>query len=181
MREIYRRAVETLTSVDEKIYIAYARFETIWKDYSCARAIYKYGISHLARSHSNVLQKAYNTFEKQFCTTEGLEDAVQVKRRDQYEGHLRADPKDYDAWLAYARFEEEGSSYDLAVTRVNYERAIAQLPPTQQKRHWRRYIYSWFFYALFEELQAKDIARARQIYAECLRIIPQWKFTFAKI
>jgi crooked neck len=178
---IYEKAIETLPSVDEKIYIAYARFETYSKDCNRARAVYKHGLDHLARSHSNALHKAYSAFEKQFGTTEGLEDAVHVKRRVQYEEQIRANPKDYDTWIAYARLEEAISSHDPEIVRDIYEQAIAQLPPTQQKRHWRRYIYLWIYYALYEELQTKDVARARQVYAECLRMIPHSQFTSAKI
>lgn len=36
-----------------------------------------------------------------------------------------------------------------------YERAIANIPPIQEKRHWRRYIYLWINYALYEELEVK--------------------------
>lgn len=42
-----------------------------------------------------------------------------------------------------------------------YERAIANVPPVVEKRYWRRYIYLWINYALFEELQAEDAQRTR--------------------
>ena len=31
-------------------------------------------------------------------------------------------------------------------------------------RFWRRYIYLWINYALFEELQASDVERTREVY-----------------
>lgn len=43
-----------------------------------------------------------------------------------------------------------------------YERAIANVPPVEDKRYWRRYIYLWINYALFEELQAEDTQRTRR-------------------
>ena len=39
--------------------------------------------------------------------------------------------------------------------REVYERAIANVPPAEEKRLWRRYIYLWINYALYEELIAK--------------------------
>ena len=51
----------------------------------------------------------------------------------------------------------------------------------QEKRHWRRYIYLWINYALYEELEERDFDRTRQVYEACLEIIPHKKFTFAKI
>lgn len=39
-------------------------------------------------------------------------------------------------------------------TREVYERAVANIPlSSADKRYWRRYVYLWVKYALFEELQ----------------------------
>jgi len=51
----------------------------------------------------------------------------------------------------------------------------------QEKRHWRRYIYLWINYAVYEELETQDIDRARQVYQACLEVIPHKRFTFAKV
>lgn len=66
---------------------------------------------------------------------------------------LKANPKNYDIWFDYARLEENAGDADKV--REIYERAIAQVPPTQEKRFWRRYIYLWINYALYEELKTK--------------------------
>ncbi|KAG7565251.1 HAT (Half-A-TPR) repeat [Arabidopsis suecica] len=62
-----------------------------------------------------------------------------------------------------------------------YERAIANVPPAEEKRYWQRYIYLWIDYALFEEIVAEDVERTRAVYRECLDLIPHSKFSFAKI
>ncbi len=59
--------------------------------------------------------------------------------------------------------KEDGASeseLDNAVGRVRelYERAVAQVPPGSMKRHWRRYIFLWLDYALFEEIETKVCA-----------------------
>ncbi|XP_044714826.1 uncharacterized protein HRG_11459 [Hirsutella rhossiliensis] len=126
-----------------------------------------------------VLHKAYTTFEKQFGDQDGVEDVVLSKRRRLYEEQVRENPKNYDAWFDYARLEESAGDADRV--RDVYERAVAQVPPTQEKRHWRRYIYLWIFYAIWEELEGKDVERTRQIYSTCLDLIPRKKFTFAKM
>ena len=181
VREVFGMAIETLGDdfVDERLFIAYARFEAKLKEYERARAIYKYALDRLPRSKSATLYKAYTTFEKQFGDREGIEDIIISKRRIQYQEQVKENPKHYDIWFDYARLEE--SAGDVERVREVYERAIAEMPPTQEKRHWRRYIYLWIFYALFEEMDAKDIERARQVYQECLRLIPHKRFTFAKI
>ena len=181
VREVFGMAIETLGDdfMDEKLFIAYARFEAKLKEYERARAIYKYALDRLPRSRANTLHKAYTTFEKQFGDREGVEDVILSKRRVQYEEQIKENSKNYDVWFDYARLEE--TSGDVDRVRDVYERAIAQIPPTQEKRHWRRYIYLWIFYALWEEMDNKDIERARQIYQECLKLVPHKKFTFAKI
>ncbi|KAI1121593.1 cell cycle control protein [Nemania abortiva] len=181
VREVFGAAVEALGDefVDEKLFIAYARFEAKLKEYERARAIYKYALDRLPRSKSMGLHKAYTTFEKQYGDRDGVEDVVLSKRRRIYEDQVKENPKNYDVWFDFARLEETAG--DLDRVRDVYERALAQIPPTQEKRHWRRYVYLWIFYALWEEIEAKDIARARQIYKLCLDLIPHKKFTFAKI
>ncbi|KAH9809501.1 Pre-mRNA-splicing factor clf1, partial [Teratosphaeria destructans] len=183
VREVFGMAVETLGDefMDEKIFIAYARFESKLKEYERARAIYKYALDRMPRNKSATLHKQYTQFEKQFGDREGVEDVVLAKRRVMYEDQVKENPKNYDTWFDYARLEESSPSSTPDRVRDVYERAIAQIPPSQEKRHWRRYIYLWIFYALYEELQNGDTERASQVYAEALKLIPHKKFTFAKI
>ncbi|KAF2842298.1 TPR-like protein [Patellaria atrata CBS 101060] len=181
VREVYGNAIEELGQdfMDEKIFIEYARFETKLKELERARVIYKYALNALPRSKSARLHKSYTTFEKQFGDKDGVEDVILSKRRVHYEQLVKENPKNYDAWIDYARLEE--ASGDIDRVRDVYEKAISQVPPSQEKRHWRRYIYLWIFYALYEELENNDSERARQIYLECIRLIPHKRFTFSKI
>ena len=66
---------------------------------------------------------------------------------------VKTDPNNYDAWFDYLRLME--SEADPDAVREVYERAIANIPPAEEKRLWRRYIYLWINYALYEELLAK--------------------------
>ena len=181
VREVFGVAIETLGDdfMDERLFIAYARYEAKLKEYDRCRAIYKYALDRLPRSRSTVLHKSYTTFEKQHGNREGVEDVIFAKRRVQYEEQIRDNPRNYDIWLDFARLEETGG--DVERVRDVYERAIAQIPPSQEKRHWRRYVYLWIFYALWEEMENRDMERSRQIYQECLKLIPHKKFTFAKV
>ncbi|KAI5780435.1 hypothetical protein EDC01DRAFT_710644 [Geopyxis carbonaria] len=181
VREVYTMAIEALGDefMDEKLFIAYAKYEAKQKEYERARVIYKYALDRLPRSKSHLLHKNYTTFEKQYGERAGVEDVILSKRRVQYEEQIKANPRNYDAWFDYARLEE--TLGDAARVRDVYERAIANIPPTHEKRHWRRYIYLWIFYAVWEETVGLDIARTRQIYSECLKLIPHKSFTFAKI
>ena len=110
------------------------------------------------------------------------------KRRIQYEEELKHEPMNYDTWFDYSRLEEDAyrsadSQTDDAANRVRevYERALAQVPPSSEKRHWRRYIYLFINYALFEEMETKDFGRVREIYKAAIKLMPNKQFTFAKI
>lgn len=95
-----------------------------------------------------------------------MEHTIIGKRRIQYEDELTENIQNYDVWFDYARLEEGalktireegGDGEEEAIERVRevYERAVAQVPPTVEKRHWRRYIFLWLDYALFEEIETK--------------------------
>ncbi|KAJ5098922.1 Pre-mRNA-splicing factor clf1 [Penicillium argentinense] len=181
VREVFDAAVDTLGMdfADEKIFIAYAKFETKLQEFERARAIYKISLDNLPRSKAMKLHQSYTAFEKQFGDQDGVEDVVLSKRRVHYEEQLKENQRNYDIWFDYVRLEE--ATGDVERTRDVYERAIAQVPPSQEKRHWRRYIYLWIFYAAYEEMEAKDTNRTRQVYQELIKLIPHKKFTFAKV
>ena len=180
-RNIFERASEFFgeENMNEKLYISFARFEEGCQEYERARTIYKYALDNLQKSKAQELFKAYTHFEKKYGDRAGIEDVIINKRKFQYEEEIKANPTNYDTWFDYIRLMEADGSVDM--TRDVYERAIANIPPIQQKPYWRRYIYLWIYYALYEELKAKDIDRTRQVYQACLKIIPHSSFTFGKI
>ncbi|KAK9462080.1 uncharacterized protein V1516DRAFT_673692 [Lipomyces oligophaga] len=185
VRQVYATAVDTLKTagdefVDEKLLASWARWETKQKNFEKARELYKYGLDTLSRSQSMNLYNAYTAFEKQFGEKEGIEDVIVKKRRVTYEDKLAANSRDYDTWFAYLDMIEQASK-ETEDIRDLYERAIAQVPPTREKRHWRRYIFLWIKYAIYEELVNKDYSQTREIYKACLKLIPHKEFTFAKI
>lgn len=180
-RAVYEACIATLGEdfIDQNTFVSFAKFETRQKELERARAIYKYSLEKLGKEKAINLYKEYVLFEKQFGDREGIEDVVATKRRQQYEQDLAQNPHNYDTWFEYIRLEE--SMGDVNRTREVCERAIAQVPLVQEKRLWRRYIYLWLFYAIFEESTAKDLTRARQIYESAIKLVPHKQFTFAKL
>ena len=180
----------------QTVFTAFAKMETRAKEYDRARVIYKYALERLPRAKSEGIYASYTRFEKQFGTMSSVEDTVIGKRRIQYEEELSAEggSHDYDTWFDYTRLEEDafralassgGSPEQLekaqARVRELYERAIANVPPSNEKRHWRRYIFLWLRYALFEEIDAKDYERTREVYKAAIALVPHRTFTFAKL
>uniref|UniRef100_A0A8C7Z5T2 Crooked neck-like protein 1 n=1 Tax=Oryzias sinensis TaxID=183150 RepID=A0A8C7Z5T2_9TELE len=180
-RKVYERAAEFYGEdhVNENLFVAFAKFEEMQKEFERVRVIYKYALDKIPKNQAQELFKNYTMFEKKFGDRRGIEDVIINKRRFQYEEEVKANPLNYDAWFDYLRLVE--SDGDPDTVRDVYERAIANIPPIQEKRHWRRYIYLWINYALYEELEVKDPERTRQVYQACLDLMPHKKFTFAKI
>ena len=180
-REIFERSLNELPPEEEgaDIYIQFAKFEERCREYARARTLYKYALDNIPKSRAGELYKEFISFEKQHGDRKGIEEVIANKRRFQYETKLSENPHDYDTWFDYVRLEE---NYGVVpeVQEV-YERAIANVPPLREKQYWRRYIYLWINYAVFEETETKDFERVRAVFDACLKIIPHKKFTFAKI
>ncbi|XP_043284796.1 protein crooked neck [Venturia canescens] len=181
-RQVYERAVTFYgdESLDEKLFIAFARFEEGQREHDRARVIYKYALDHIPKNRTQEIYKAYTIHEKKYGDRSGIEDVIVSKRKRQYEQEIQDNPLNYDAWFDYLKLvESEGNVENI---RETYERAIANIPPTKEKQYWRRYIYLWINYALFEELVTEDIDRCREVYKICLmELIPHKQFTFSKM
>lgn len=181
-RAIYERAIEYFGQVEEfppGLWLDFARFEETMKEYDRARTVYKVALDKIPKSKAEALFNSFTSFEKRFGDRSAVEGVIVNKRRYIYEEEVKVNPQNYDAWFDFVRLCEEEGNHDK--TRDVYERAIANVPPSEEKHLWRRYIYLWINYAVFEELQAKDTARVREVYRACLQLIPHKKFTFAKI
>jgi crooked neck len=163
----------------DDLYVQYAKFEEKNHEYERARGIYKYALTALPKSMHDSIRKAMMTFEKQFGDSKGIENAVVEKRRHEYEILVEKEPMNYDHWFAFAKLEEENGEWDKV--REVYERAIGNKPPANEKRYWRRYVYLWINYFLFEELDAEDYDRAREVMRELLKLVPHNEFSFSKV
>ncbi|KAJ5079901.1 crooked neck-like protein [Anaeramoeba ignava] len=179
-RKIYERTALELGEdiLDESYYCAFAKFEEEQKEFDRARAIYKYGLDHISKKQAVQLYKEFISFEKQNGNQTEIEEVIYSKRKFQYEDILESNPRDYDIWFDYIRLEENHS--DINRIREVYERAVENRPPAKEKRFWKRYIYLWINYGLFEELQAKEITKAREVYKRSIEGIPE-EFSFSKI
>ncbi|TPP64420.1 Crooked neck protein 1 [Fasciola gigantica] len=187
-RLVYERYILFLSTAVEffgadnpqsRLLIEFARFEERQKEHDRARVIYKYALDNLPKEECQEIYKAYTLHEKKYGDRLAIEDVILSKRKFQYEEEVHVNAHNYDVWFDYVRLMEEESSVEQ--TREIYERAVANIPPIKEKRYWRRYIYLWLNYALYEELAVEDIERTRQVYRFCLKLIPHRRFTFAKM
>ncbi len=138
-------------------------------------------MKNLPEKYSKEIGEAYTRFEKQRGGGDDLENVLLEKRRAEYEPAIASNPYDYDAWFDLAQLEE--SSGDKDRVRTVYDRATRQKPRVETKEAWKRYIYLWIKYAIWEEIGAEDQERAAKVYRSCLASIPRnhSDFSFGKV
>lgn len=199
-RAIYERALDVLSVdasslLEPRLFISFARFEVKQREFDRARAIFKLGMEQFPPHLAPALQHSYVQFEREWGDSVGVTQSVVLqKRRLHYSALAESEPYNYDNWFDWIRLEEEAlladytseaaavsSSNDFTGIREVFERAIAQVPVVEEKRHWRRYVYTWLFYATFEEFIAQDRPRALSVLQMALRLIPHERFTFTKL
>ena len=180
-RSVYETAVKELglEANTIELFQKFAKFEEFCKETERARAIYKYALDNVSKKEAEELYKEYIQFEKKYGDKEEIEDVITRKKRFQYEEDLKSNPTNYDTWFDYLRLEESYGTHSSI--RELYERAISNVPPAQEKSFWKRYIYLWINYALYEELEAEDVDRTREVYRQCLKFIPHKTFSFSKL
>lgn len=180
-RVVLERALTELgeDANNPSLFIYFAQFEERNKEFERARVIYKYALDHIPKHRAEDLFQTYTAFEKMHGDRQGVEDVILSKRRFQYEEQLKANPRNYDVWFDYIRLEENAN--ETTKIRTVYERAISHVPPAQEKRFWKRYVYIWLQFAIFEELSAKNYERTRAVYEKLLEIIPHKAFSFSKV
>ena len=110
-RQVYERAVDFYGDdhLDEKLFIAFAKFEEGQKEHERATAIYKFALEHMSKDKAGELYKAYTIHQKKFGERDAIEDVIVSKRKYQYEEEVKENPSNYDAWFDYLRLlETEG-------------------------------------------------------------------------
>jgi crooked neck len=101
------------------------------------------------------------SFEKQFGDKDEIDEIILNKRRIYYRELIAQNSFNYDAWFDLVNLEM--TTKDHPCIRQTYEAAVKHVPPGNEKRFWRRYIYLWYNFAIFEELDALDYKRAQDV------------------
>ncbi|KAJ7204866.1 hypothetical protein C8J57DRAFT_1259178 [Mycena rebaudengoi] len=188
--EVFQTALEFYGGDQELIQNGvwcHCKMEMRLKEYERTRMFYKFALERIPRSKSAQLYAAYTKLEKQHGTRSMLDNTVLGNTTGAImmpgsttrlgEG-VWQDLKDKGVTV-----EEEAAA--AGRIREVYKCTVLQVPPSGEKRHWRRYIFLWLDYVLFEEIETKvgalDYARAHQIYQTVLTLVPYKQFTFAKL
>ncbi|KAK0077338.1 hypothetical protein PV325_004065 [Microctonus aethiopoides] len=183
-RSIYERAINFYDrdAVDEKLYIAYAKFEEGRKHTKKACLIYEYGLYHTPKEKSEELSKAFEIFKRKHGDGFSIRNFTKNnahKKKSKLEELVKKYPYKYINWFDYLKIIESEGNHE--VIRQTYEKAVSYKPSKNDTKSWREYIYLWINYAVFEELETKDIKRSRRLYKSCLDLIPNEMVIFTKV
>jgi len=181
-RGVYEKALQVLEedANQPEYFIDFADMEIEAGEIERARKIFQYSLDHVPKHAAEDLFRRYTSFEKQYGDRETIETVILNRKRFDYKEKTEENEHNYDVWFDWIRLEEENGN--VPIIRERYEMAVECKPLVEEKRYWRRYIYLWIKYALFEELITKDYDRARKIYDFCLKnVIPHEQFTFGKV
>lgn len=181
-RENFCNSIDSLLNIkklEPSLIIEFAKFEIRLKEYERARALYKFGLNVFGKSSAEGLYNSFVQFEKKHGNPVSLNDVIFDKRVEEYEKILTEDCTDYDNWFEYLKLVKEKN--DISYIRNVYERAIASVPQSKNKVFWKKYIYIWIFYAIFEEVIAIDSLRAVNIMKTAIDLTIKYKLAFAKL
>lgn len=189
-RSVFESAIDTLISENKQgqkdgldpqfgaIIDKWTIWETSMKEYERAREIYRLLLNgNIIEDKNNEIFQLYTEFEKTYGTKDDIESSIETKRKLQYRQELDRDPYDYDNWWAYLKLLDKEDEIVEA-----FERACSSRPKLIQSKTilWRRYVFLWIKYALWEEFDRKDVTKARQIWNQALKSVPK-AFTFGKL
>ncbi|EME89236.1 uncharacterized protein MYCFIDRAFT_128265 [Pseudocercospora fijiensis CIRAD86] len=153
VREVFGMAIEALGDefMDEKLFIAYAKFEAKLKEYERSRAIYKYALDRMPRSKSAILHKIVHNIEKQFGDREGSIKTLKIVPHKKFTFAK--------LWVLKAQFHLRRQELDKA--RKTVGRAIGMCP---KNKLFRAYIEM--------ELKLFEFVRCRTLYEKWIEFDP---------
>merc|ERR1719341_752855 len=164
-RAVFERWMEW--EPDEQPWLTYIKFELRYKELDRARLIYeKFVYVHPQPSNwvrfarfeegHGFINSARTIYERaiEFFGEENMDQKLFIAF-SKFEEEVKENPMNFDAWFDFVRLTESEGNMDTI--RETYERAVANVPPSQEKHYWRRYIYLWINYAVYEELEAGDM------------------------
>lgn len=180
-RKIYEKLAEDLgqEAFREDYFLSFALFETKQKEIERARALYKLGLENIPKERAGKLYEAYISFEKQVGSKENIDLLIFNKRRMKYKEKLAENQYNYDVWFDLLQLEL--TSGNRALIEETFDAAAAKVPPVEEKRFWRRYIYLYYSLAASLEIDFNDIDAAQNIYEKALKIVPHKAFSFSKL
>ena len=196
VRAVFESAVDTLLSNkleendDDEEFATIISSWTSW-EVSCGEAsraneIFKLLLDNktnkleISDQTKSSIYTAFVEFEKNFGNKDSIEQSVLIKRRIKYEQEIQNDPYDYDSWWKYMTLLQ--NSLNKSDLENAFKKVTGNVVHDKHKSiKWRRYIMFWIWYAFWEEMTNNNPDSAREIWNNCLKVIPHKLSTFAKV
>lgn len=185
IRGVYEAGADYLAHKTSQDIVPYFRLWSLWEgsvgENERGRAILEHlmGLPHLLNLEKSDLLGCLTEFEKLYGSS-SLKGQSSLKRELKCEAALAANKKDYDTWWELIKIREQSGS--VQQIQKLFEEAVSTWPEDKEKLTvWRRYIFLWIKYALWEEFKQHRVEQAREVWKRALAVMSKQKFTFGKL
>lgn len=177
-----RKGDESLASIISK----WTYWETSVNEFERARAIYQTILNTpelgLTAELKTSIFNEYTKFEKNNGDKGTIDSSILLKRKLMYQQAVLKDARDHDTWWLLINIMQQDSQQTAADLRKVFQDATSTPPEDKYKSvKWKRYIYLWIRYALWEEFDQKNIDFSREALSQVLKVVPHKQFTSAKL
>lgn len=191
-RRVFELAVDTILGAKKddtslaSIVSKWAYWETLVNEFERARAIYqtilnspKLGL--LPELKAGIFNE-YTKFEKNNGDKGTIDSSILLKRKLKYEQEVLENPRDHDTWWLLLNIMQHDTQETAVGLRKVFQDATSVPPEDKYKSvKWKRYVYLWIRYALWEEFEQKNVELSREVLSRALLVIPHKLFTSAKL
>lgn len=140
------------------------------------------GLPGLAKQARAEVFRSLTEFERLYGTLSAVEGQILVKKELKCEAAVSANPRDYDTWWELIKIKETAVGTAAEELRQVYRQATSTYPQDSEKlTKWRRYVFLWIRFALWEEFKQRQVENAREVWRQVLAVVPHERFTFAKL
>lgn len=192
IRSTFELCLDTMLSDDKlkdddnivDLVVMWTDWEASCNEYERGEAIFTNILNNnfffLSEPKLNDIYKAYKTFKKVYFDQNDVESDLFIQSKLNYEHLLKEYEYDSDLWLKYINICQFNN--DLNTVKTLFKKSITYIPNDNSKTiKWKRYIFLWIKYALWEEFTNKDIMAAKKVWDDCLTLLKKKKITFGKI
>lgn len=186
-RAVFESAVDSLLDKSDEtfpdIVAKWLYWEVKCMEYQRVQAIRRLLLNESKFTFSTGIQiallNAISEVEKQIGDKGSIEESITLQRKAKYKNDIEKDETNYDSWWAYIDLIEQ--SHEIDNLRQIFKDACLRVPQdTYKSGKWRKFIMIWVKFAFWEEFDNGDINAARNIWNECLSIIPHKQFILGK-
>lgn len=187
-RAVFQSAVDSLVERNDEnfpeIVSKWLSWEVKCMEYDRVKVIRKLLLDETKFDFSTDIRSAVydavSETEKLVGEKHAIEESITLKRKAKYKLDIERDRTNYDSWWSYIDIIGQGPEKSL-IRRALKDACLSVPRDTYKSDKWRKFVMLWIRFAYWEEFDNNDIDTARNVWNECLSVVPHKYFTLGKI